>query len=81
MAPNVHVFMLVWHLKNVRPATELVLKTDLHFYLEHLLKRSPPDDAWLCKNADCPSVAPRLHKTACWVPPTGRRVEPFLANG
>jgi len=41
--------MLVWHLKYVRPATELVLKTNLFLYLNHKLKRSPPDAAWQCK--------------------------------
>ena len=32
MAHNVHVFMLVWDLKNVRPATELVLEINLSVY-------------------------------------------------
>jgi hypothetical protein len=38
--------MLVWHLKYVRPATKLVLKTNFFLYLNHKLKRSPPDAAW-----------------------------------
>jgi hypothetical protein len=46
IATNVDVFMLVWNLKYVRPATELVLKTNLLLYSNHKLKRSPPDAAW-----------------------------------
>jgi hypothetical protein len=46
MAHNVDGFMKLGHLKNVRPATELVLKADLFFYSKHQLKTSPPDAAW-----------------------------------
>jgi hypothetical protein len=48
----------VWALKNVRPVTELILKTNFLVWLKHKLKTSNLATAWLCTSADGTSVAP-----------------------